>query len=77
MQANILLCVVAVVHFFLEPILLCQALIPPNEQNIEQLLKVTGGHSKMHTGEGLIIKAKRDPTMLFTRNQISVLVSPW
>jgi hypothetical protein len=34
-------------------------LIPPNEQNIDRQLKVTG-NSKMNTGEGLIIKAKRD-----------------
>ncbi len=35
-----------------------KALIPTNEQNFDRLLEVTG-NSKMHTGEGLIIKAKR------------------
>ncbi len=43
-----------------DPSMPSKALIPPNEQNIDRLLKVTGGNSKMHTGEGLITKAKRD-----------------
>ncbi len=37
-----------------------KTLIHPNERNIDRLLKVTGAHSKMHTGETLLAKAKRD-----------------
>ncbi len=44
-----------------DPSMPSKALIPPNEQNIDRLLKVTGGNSKMHTGEDLIIKAISDP----------------
>ena len=39
---------------------LLQRRVQPNDLNIDRLLKVTGGSSKMHTGEGLITKAKRD-----------------
>ena len=37
-----------------------KTLIHPNERNIDRLLKVTGAHSKLHTGETLLAKAKRD-----------------
>jgi hypothetical protein len=40
-----------------DPSMPSKALIPPNKQNIDRLLKVT--NSKMHTGEVLIIKVKR------------------
>jgi hypothetical protein len=53
-----------------------KALIPPNEQNVDRLLKVTGNNSKMYTGEGLITKAKRDRAELQARIQISVPVRP-
>ena len=43
-----------------DPTMPSKALIPPNEQNIDRLVKVTGGSSKIYTGEGLITKAKRD-----------------
>ena len=43
-----------------DPSMPSKALIQPNELNIDRLLKVTGGSSKMHTGDGLITKAKRD-----------------
>jgi hypothetical protein len=37
-----------------------KTLIHPNEMNIDRLLKVTGPHSKIHTGDTLLAKAKRD-----------------
>jgi hypothetical protein len=43
-----------------DPSMPSKALIHPNEQTVDRLLKVTGGNSKLHTGEGLITKAKRD-----------------
>jgi hypothetical protein len=43
-----------------DPSMPSKVLIHPNDQNIDRLLKVTGGSSKTHTGEGLINKAKRD-----------------
>ena len=43
-----------------DPSMPSKALLQPNDLNIDRLLKVTGGSSKMHTGEGLITKAKRD-----------------
>jgi hypothetical protein len=70
------------------PSMSSKALIPPNEQNIDRLLKVTGGNSTMHTGEGLITKPNVIvqsfkiaiclclPTMLFARIQILVPVRP-
>ena len=37
-----------------------KTLIHPNEMSLDRLLKVTGAHSKPHTGETLLAKAKRD-----------------
>ncbi len=39
-------------------------LIPPTKMNIDLLFKVTGAHGKIHTGETLLAKAKRDRTEL-------------
>ncbi len=41
-----------------------KTLIHPNEMNVDRLLKVTGPHSKIHTGETLLAKAKRDSAEL-------------
>ena len=49
-----------------DPSMPSKALIHPNEQTVDRLLKVTGGNSKLHTGEGLITKAKRDRAELQT-----------
>ena len=43
-----------------DPSMPSKSLIQPNEQNIDRLVKISGGSSKVHTGEGLITKAKRD-----------------
>ena len=43
-----------------DPSMPSKTLIQRNELNIDRLLKVTGGSSKMHIGDGLITKAKRD-----------------
>ena len=37
-----------------------KTLIQPNERNFQRLLKITGTHSKLFTGETLLSKAKRD-----------------
>jgi hypothetical protein len=37
-----------------DPSMPSKALIQPNELNIDRLLKVTGGSSKMHTGPRLV-----------------------
>ena len=37
-----------------------KTLIQPNERNLDRLLKVTGAHFKIHTGDTLLAKAKRD-----------------
>jgi hypothetical protein len=49
-----------------DPSMPSKALIQPNELNIGRLLKVTGVSSKMHTGDGLITKAKRDQEFRMT-----------
>ncbi len=43
-----------------DPSMPSKTLIQPNELNIDRLLKVTGGSSKMYCGKGLLNKAKRD-----------------
>ena len=50
-----------------------KTLIHPNEMNIDRLLKVTGPHSKMHTGETLLSKAKRDRAEL-TNSYMPLLI---
>jgi hypothetical protein len=51
-----------------DPSMPSKALIQPNEQNIDQLLKVSEGNSKIHTGKGLKTKAKRDRAELQSSN---------
>jgi hypothetical protein len=44
-----------------DPSMPSKTLLQPNDLNIDRLLKVNaGGGSKIHTGDGLITKAKRD-----------------
>ena len=50
-----------------------KTLIHPNEMNIDRLLKVTGTHSKIHSGDSLLAKAKRDRAEL-ANNYMPLLV---